>query len=252
MCPKGLISSHNEQSKRLFLCHFGKQSALDNGCKGTIIAYHFPAGTKAYYSTTLAAAKTITGVTNASPAVATSVAHGYTDGDPVLFSSGWQDASDTVWEVNQLTVDTFDFTGLDASDTDVYGSGTGTGTTQEVSGWVEFPQVLSISTNGGGIKYGTVDPIGSRQATKQPVGFEAIGVDMKLGYDPANATITALQGLTRTFSKAAFKLVLPGGGRVYGYGNVACSEFPEIGGKETPLEISASIGFDGRAISYAA
>lgn len=216
------------------------------------MAYHFPAGTKAYYSTTFASPKTVTGVTNADPAVATATSHGYTDGDPVLFESGWQDASDTIFEVDSQTADTFDIDGLNSTDTNVYAAGTGTGTTKEVSSWVEFPQVLSISTNGGGIKYGTVDPIGSRQATKQPVGFEAIGVDMKLGYDPANATIAALQALTRSFSKAAFKLVLPGGGRVYGYGNVACSEFPEIGSKETPLQISASIGFDGRAISYGA
>jgi len=194
----------------------------------------------------------VSGITNASPAVATATSHGYTDGDPVLFSSGWQDASDTLFEVDQLTADTFSITGLNATDTNVYASGTGTGTTKEVSDWVEFPQVLSISTNGGGIKYGTIDPIASRQSSKQPIGFEAIGVDMKIGYDPSNATITALQGLTRAFSKAAFKLVLPGGGRVYGYGNVACSEFPEIGSKETPLQLSASIGFDGRAISYGA
>ena len=216
------------------------------------MSYFFPAGTKAYYSVTFAGAKTVTGITNASPAVATSVGHGYTDGDPLLIASGWQDASDTVFEADQLTVDTFSLLGLNATDTNVYGSGTGTGTTKEVSDWVEFPQCLSISTNGGGIKYGTIDPIGSRQSMKQPVGFDAIGVDMKLGYDPTNATISALQGLTRSFSKAAFKLVLPGGGRVYGYGNVACSEFPEIGSKETPLQLSASIGFDGRAISYGA
>lgn len=216
------------------------------------MAYHFPAGTKAYYSTTFASPKTVTGVTNANPAVATATSHGYTDGDPVLFESGWQDASDTIFEVDAQTADTFVIGGLNSTDTNVYAAGTGTGTTKEVSNWVEFPQVLSISTNGGGIKYGTIDPIGSRQATKQPIGFEAIGVDMKLGYDPANATIAALQALARSFSKAAFKLVLPGGGRVCGYGNVACSEFPEIGSKETPLQISASIGFDGRAISYTA
>jgi len=216
------------------------------------MAYHFPAGTKAYYSTTFAAAKTVSAITNASPAVATATGHGYTDGDPVLFASGWQDASDTLFEVDQLSADTFSLLGLNATDTNVYAAGTGAGTAKEVSDWTEFPQVLTISTNGGGIKYGTVDPIGSRQSSKQPVGFEAIGVDLKIGYDPTNATISALQGLTRSFSKVAFKLVLPGGGRVYGYGNVACSEFPEIGGKETPLQLSASIGFDGRAISYGA
>lgn len=216
------------------------------------MAYFFPPGTKYFYSNTLAAAKTITNVTNANPAVATSVAHGYTDLDPVFFSSGWQDASDTVFEVDQLTVDTFSLTGLNSSDTNVYASGSGTGETQKISSWVEIPQILTATTNGGGIKYGTISPLGSRQDTKQPVGFEAIGVDIKIGYDPDNATIAAMQAITRVFGKVALKLVLPGGGRVYGYGNLACAEFPEIGSKETPLQLSVGIGFDGRAISYGA
>jgi hypothetical protein len=216
------------------------------------MAYIFPAGTKYFYSNTLAAAKTITAVTNASPAVATSVAHGYVDLDPVVFFSGWQDASDTIWEVDQLTVDTFSLTGLNATNTSVYASGSGGGTAQKVSSWVEIPQILTASTSGGGTKYGTIDPLGSRQATKQPIGFDAIGVDIKIGYDSGNATIQAMQAITRVFGKVALKLVLPGGGRVYGYGNLACSEFPEIGSKDTPLQLTVGIGFDGRAISYGA
>lgn len=216
------------------------------------MAYYFPPGTKYFYSNTLATAKTVTGVTNASPAVATATAHGFADGDPLLFNSGWQDADATVFEADQLSADTFSFLGLNATDTNVYASGSGTGSVQKVSTWVEIPQILSASTSGGGIKYGTVSPLGSRQDTKHPIGFEAIGVDLKLGYDPSNATIQAMQALTRVSSKVALKLVLPGGGRVYGYGNVACAEFPEIGSKETPLQISVGIGFDGRAISYGA
>lgn len=216
------------------------------------MAYFFPPGTKYFYSNTLASAKTITAVTNANPAVATSVAHGYVDLDPLVFFSGWQDASDTVFEADQLTVDTFSFLGLNATATNVYSSGSGGGTTQKVSNWVEIPQILTATTNGGGTKYGTISPLASRQDTKQPIGFEAIGVDMKIGYDPTNATIQAMQAITRVFGKVALKLVLPGGGRVYGYGNLACSEFPEIGGKETPLQLSVGIGFDGRAISYGA
>ena len=216
------------------------------------MAYYFPPGTKYFYSNTLATAKTVTAVTNASPAVASATAHGYVDADPVLFASGWQDADATVFEVEQLTADTFSFLGLNATDTNVYASGSGGGSTQKVSTWVEIPQILTASTSGGGIKYGTISPLGSRQDTKQPIGFEAIGVDLKLGYDPSNATIQAMQALTRVSGKVALKLVLPGGGRVYGYGNIACSEFPEIGGKESPLQISVGIGFDGRAISYGA
>lgn len=216
------------------------------------MSYTFPAGTKYFYSNTLASAKTVTNVTNATPAVATSVAHGYVDQDPLVFFSGWQDASDTVFEADQLTADTFSFLGLNALDTNVYGSGSGGGTTQKISNWTEIPQILSASTNGGTIKYGNIDPLASRQATKQPIGFDPIGVDMKIGYDATNATIQAMQAITRVFGKVALKLVLPGGGRVYGYGNLACSEFPEIGSKDTPLQLSVGIGFDGRAISYGA
>lgn len=216
------------------------------------MAYYFPAGTKYFYSNTLASAKTLTAVSNANPAVATSVAHGYTDGDPVLFESSWQDANATLFEVDQLTADTFSLLNLNASDTNVYPPGSGVGTTKKLSTWIEIPQILTGSTNGGGIKYGTIDPLASRQATKQPIGFDAIGVDLKIGYDPANAVIQAMQAITRVFGKVGLKLLLPGGGRVYGYGNLACSEFPELGAKDSPIQLSVGIGFDGRAISYGA
>jgi hypothetical protein len=216
------------------------------------MAYTFPQGTKVFYSNTLAAAKTITSATNASPAVATSVAHGYTDADPVLYASSWADANDTVFEVDQLTADTFSFLNLAATDTNVYPVGSGMGTTQKLSGWTEVPQILSLQGTGGGVKYGTIDPLGSRQATKQPIGFEAAGLDIKIGYDASNVVIQAMQAMTRVFGKVAIKLVLPGGGRVYGYGNIACNEFPEIGGKDAPIQLSVGIGFDGRAISYGA
>lgn len=216
------------------------------------MAYTFPQGTKVFYSNTLATAKTITATTNASPAVASATAHGYTDGDPIKFAGSWADANDTVFEVDQLSADTFSMLGLDATDTNVYPSGSGAGTAQKISSWVEVPQILSLQGTGGGVKYGTISPIGSRQDTKQPIGFEASGLDIKIGYDASNAVITAMQSLTRVFGKVAVKLVLPGGGRVYGYGNIACGEFPEIGSKDSPIQLSVGIGFDGRAISYGA
>jgi hypothetical protein len=43
------------------------------------MAYYYPEGSKVYYSTTFAVAKTVSAVTNANPAVATSTSHGYTD-----------------------------------------------------------------------------------------------------------------------------------------------------------------------------
>ena len=69
------------------------------------MAYYFPEGSKFYFSTTFAAAKTITALTNANPAVATSVAHGYADDDELLLTSGWEDATDSVFRADQLTAE---------------------------------------------------------------------------------------------------------------------------------------------------
>jgi hypothetical protein len=216
------------------------------------MAYYFPQGTKVFYSNSLGSPKTVTAVTNASPAVASSTAHGYIDADPVLFASAWADANDTLFEVDQLTADTFSMLGMSTTDTSVYPVGSGAGTARKVDTWIEVPQILTISATGGGIKYGTISPIASRQDTKQPIGFEAAGLDIKIGYDPSNVIITGMQSLTRVFGKVAVKLLIPGGGRVYGYGNLACNEFPEIGSKDSPIQLSVGIGFDGRAISYGA
>jgi len=215
------------------------------------MAYYFPEGTKVYYSVTFAAAKTITGVTNASPAVATSTSHGYTDLDPVLLLSGWEDANNTVWEVDQQTADTFNITGLDSTSTTYYPAGSGTGTAQKVSTWVEVPQILTINSNGGGTKYGTVSPLATRNDIKTPIGFEASSIDLELGYDPANAVQVAMAGITRAFTKVALKLVVPGGGRIYGYGNLMLSEVPKLS-KGNAITKPASISFDGRMVSYGA
>ena len=60
------------------------------------MSYSFPEGAKFLFSQTFAAAKTVTGITNADPAVATAVAHGYVDNDEILLNSGWEDAGDSV------------------------------------------------------------------------------------------------------------------------------------------------------------
>lgn len=213
--------------------------------------YYFPEGSKVYYSTTFASAKTISAITNASPAVATATSHGYSDLDPVLVASGWEDANDTVFEVDSLSADTFGVTGLDSSDTDWFAAGTGTGTAMKISSWVEVPQLLTLTSSGGGPKYGTVDPIGRRNSIKKIIGFEPSSLDLSIGYDAANATIQALNAISRAFTNVAVKIVIPGGGRVYGYGNIAISEVPQMS-KGNAITISGAISIDGRMIGYGA
>ena len=117
------------------------------------MAYFFPEGSSQQFSQTFASAKTITALTNANPAVATSTAHGYVTGDEVLITSGWEDATDSVYKIEVVDANSFNILCLDTSNTGFFPVGTGTGTAQKISGWASIPQVLTISGSGGDARF---------------------------------------------------------------------------------------------------
>lgn len=214
------------------------------------MAYYFPEGSKFYFSTTFGAAKSVTAVSNASPAVATSTAHGLLDGDEVIFTSGWEDATDTVFRVDQLTADTFALMGLNTTDTSFYPSGSGIGNVKKVSTWIEIPQVLSISTSGGDARFTTISPLAKRNDINVPTGFNAMSITVTMGHDPANANYQQMLDIARSLSKVAFKMVLSGGAVGYGYGYMSVSEAPQLN-RNQANQVSAAITLLGRFMSYA-
>lgn len=213
------------------------------------MSYYFPEGSKFYFSNTLAAAKTITALSNANPAVATSVAHGYVDGDEVLLTSGWEDATDSVLKVDQLTADTFELEGLNSVDLNFFPAGSGTGDAKKISNWVEIPQVLGISTQGGDARFTTISPLAKRNDINVPTGFNAMSINVTLGHDPANANYQTMLDISRTLSKVAFKMVLSGGAVAYGYGYMSVSEAPQLN-RNQANQVNAAITLLGRFISY--
>jgi hypothetical protein len=146
------------------------------------MSYFVPEGAKFYFSETFATAKGITALTNANPAVATAAAHGFVDNNEVLLNLGWEDANG-VWRVDQIDANSFAILGLDATDTDFYAPGGGTGTAQLVSGWTEIPQVLNINTTGGDPSYTQIRPLSRRNAINKAVGFNPSSIELTLGHD---------------------------------------------------------------------
>lgn len=214
------------------------------------MAYYFAEGSSIQFSNTLASAKTITVATNANPPVLTSVAHGYTTNDEVLFTSGWEDATDSVFRVTVLTADTFSLQGLDTTSTAFYPSGAGIGTTQKLSGWTAIPQVLTISASGGDARFTTVTPLAKRNATNIPTGFNATSVTLSLAHDASQAGYVTMLGISRALSKVAFKQVVSGGGTTYGYGYMSVGEYPKLNNNQVNT-VDAAITVLGRSISYA-
>lgn len=216
------------------------------------MAYGFPEGSAFYFCplTSFASAKTVTAVTNANPAQATSTTHGYTDGDIVLFNSGWEDATDSLYKVDQQTADTFDLLGLDTTDTNFYAAGAGIGTTQKVGTWTSIPQVLTIATQGGDARFTTISPLSRRNAINVPTGFNATTITLTLGYDPTNANYQTMLGLSRALTKVGFKMALSGSGVTYGFGYVNVSEVPQLNVNQ-PNQVTCVLTLLGKALSYA-
>jgi len=213
------------------------------------MSYYFPEGSSQQFSQTMASAKTITAMTNANPAVATSVAHGYTTGDEVLINSGWEDCTDSVFKVTVLTVDTFSLTGLDSTNTSFFPVGTGGGTAQKISSWTAIPQVLSISSSGGDARFTDVSLLSKRNAIKIPTGFNATSITLSMAHDAAQVGYQTMIGISRNLSKVAFKQVISGGAVTYGYGYMNVSEMPKLNVNSVNT-VDAALTIIGRSISY--
>ena len=213
------------------------------------MAYYFPEGSSQQFSQTFAGSKTITGITNANPAVATSVAHGYTTGDEIVLTSGWEDATDSVYKITVLTADTFSILGLDTTNTGFYPVGTGGGTAQKASGWTAIPQVLTISASGGDARFTDVNLLAKRNSLKIPTGFNATSITLSLAHDPDQSGYKTMVGISRNLSKVAFKQVIGGGGVTYGYGYLSVSEMPKLNNNQVNT-VDCAMTILGRSISY--
>ena len=213
------------------------------------MAYSLPEGSSQQFSNTLAAAKTITAITNANPAVATCTGHGYTTGDEIMLSSGWEDATDSVYKIEAVDANSFKILGLDSTNTSFFPAGSGGGSAQKLSAWTAIPQVLTISASGGDARFTDVTPLAKRNGIRIPTGFNATSVTLSLGFDATTPAYKTMVGISRSLSKVAFKQVLSGGSVQYGYGYMSVSEFPKLNNNQVNT-VDAALTFLGRTMSY--
>lgn len=211
--------------------------------------FTFPEGSAFYFSSTFAGAKTVSAVTNANPAVATSTSHGYVDNDLVLFTSGWEDATDTIYKVDQQDANSFQLLGLNTTSTSFFAAGSGTGTTQAVSSWTQIPGVFSIATQGGDARFTPINLLARRNATQVATGFNAASMTLTIAYDPTATAWSTMLDLSRTLTKVGFRLVLSGGAQMLAYGYMSLSEFPSMAVNQAN-SVQLAMTFLNKPVSY--
>lgn len=213
--------------------------------------FYFPEGTKVYFSTTLAAAKTVTGITNANPAVATSTAHGFTDGDELLYEGGWGDINGMIFKADELSANTVGLVDLDTTDTQWFPAGSGVGTLKKISNWIEIPDLLTLGTDGGDVRYTDIPLLSRRQDVRRATGFNSSSMPFTMVWDPDNASYRQMLAISRTLRSAAMKIVVGGGAAIYGYGGLNVREAPTFNRNQV-MEVGGALTIDSRIMAYPA
>jgi hypothetical protein len=218
------------------------------------MAFFFPEGSRFYVSETFAAAKSITALTNASPSVATSTTHGFVDADIALIESGWEDASNNVFKLDQLTTDTFAILGLNATNLTFFPAGSGASvgspaTAKLVSNWIELPQLMGVGSQGGEPRFTEVQLLARRNAIRIPTGFTPQSWNFTLAHDPGIANYQVLLEMMRSTKPIAVRGVIGGGALALGYGYLSVNDFPQLQPNQVN-QVQGSLTIMNRLVMY--
>lgn len=211
-----------------------------------------PTGSTFYVASTIAAAKTTTIVTNASEAVVTCAAHGYSVGDFVLVTSGWGRLHKRAFRIKTVLTDTFVLEGADTSQTTYFPPGTGVGTVSKVTAFTQITTVMNPSSSGGEPKTVEYKFIESEIAYQINDGFSATSYSLEMDADSiGTAGYTALVNLTNVQTDTILKIVTRSGSIILVPCTVALNEAISFTDGQIN-KVKAQFSGNNRAVRYAA
>ena len=165
----------------------------------------------------LAAAKTITGITNAAPGVVSSTAHGYSNGDYVYLEiQGMHEIDESVFRVCNVATDSFQLedvsggTGLDTSDFSAFSSGTA----KKITFGHSITTAVDMNVSGG--NYADIDTttIHANQRSSIPGLPDPTNFTFNNLWNPTNAGQVAMKNASRVQGTRAFKFTFGTGGKI--------------------------------------
>jgi hypothetical protein len=184
-----------------------------------------PTGTTFFIASAYAASKTVTVVTNASEAVVTSAAHGYSNGDIVEITSGWGRLNLRNFRIKSVASDTFVLEGADTTSTALFPAGSGIGSVRKISTFTQITGVMNPQSSGGDPKTVTYKFVESDVEYSINDGFSATNYTMELDADSiGGAGYTALKALTDVQTYTCLKMVTRSGSLIFQPCTVALNE----------------------------
>lgn len=187
----------------------------------------------------LAGAKTITAITQASPGVATSTAHGYTNGTYVLLTvQGMYQLDQRVVRVANVTANTFELEGVDTTLFPAFS----TGSAQAITFGTTISSATDVSASGGDFDFLDTTTIHAAVKTQVPGLPNPATYTFDNLWDVADAGLLAMKAASDAQAQRAFKFQFGTGGNIMVFsGYVGASLLPTGQGQQivkTPAAIT--------------
>jgi hypothetical protein len=162
--------------------------------------------------TVRASAKTISAITKASPGVASSTAHGYSNGDLLLLLvKGMRELNYKIVRVSAQTTDAFTLEGIDTTDMHTFVSGTA----EKLTFGAAADTITTLSWSGGDAKDIDASTIHSSQDVNIPGNFSALSCAMGSLWDVADPALLALAAFSKTKTPCGIEIEFATGNKVY-------------------------------------
>ena len=211
-----------------------------------------PSGTILSVASAFGASKTVTGISNASEAVVSVTAHGYSVGDIVQLYSGWGRLDRRAVRVKSVTTDTFVAESINTTNQEHFPAGSGVGTVRKITTFQQIPKYLSPNQSGGDPKSVTVKFMDEDVETNLNDGFTAVSESFEIDADQfGSASYTLLQGLTDVQTDTVLKKTLKSGTQILTPCTIALNENPKMTDGQI-MTNTVSVNGNGRITRYAA
>ncbi len=202
-------------------------------------------GTQVAIASTYGTGFTITGISNANPAVATlSASHGVIVGDIIEVTTGWDLLNKRLVRVSVVSVNDVTLEGIDTSSTTNYPAGSSAGTGREVTAWTSVTQIQSVATSGGDLQFADITTIADRTAKQVPTIRGAQQIDFTVFDDPALSWYPVALAASDANSIVGLRIVFPNGSRLLANGYWSVQTTPTVA-VNAPL--TAQLGFSAVA-----
>ena len=201
-----------------------------------------PNGSLVHIASGIGSVLTVSAVTNANPAVATSTAHGMSNGDYIELFSGWSRLNNRVFRIANVAANTFELEGVNTTSTTVYPAAGGTGTAYKITGWTQLQQILGVSSSGGDQQFATYQFLEDDAETRIPTVKAAAGLEFEVADDPSLTGYILAATANDDRVPRAIKLTTASSAKTFYYAYVGVNKTPSMNVNQ-PSQVKVTMSF---------